>query len=183
MFDWRDERLAPGQPMRRHRRAAHTSLNFLHFAEEGNRFINQVAAATNSSRARAARITRAVLHALRDRLNPDDAVEFGQGLPMAIKGIYFDQYDLSSAPVIIRSAERFLDFVAYKNHAAAYDFGDYESIQEAVEGVFRVLEYRMDPGQVEHVKRMLGHEVRALIDHPQRGYPEANGHRRMSRVL
>ena len=82
---------------------------FENYAAEGNRFLHAVAYELNCNAAKAARATRAVLHALRDRLPPDEAIQFAQGLPMVLKGIYIDQYDISETPVVIRSPKKFLD--------------------------------------------------------------------------
>jgi uncharacterized protein (DUF2267 family) len=141
------------------------ALNFERYAAEGNRFINEVAMELDVDRNRAARITRAVLHAVRDRIPPNDAVEFGQGLPMAIKGVFFDRYDLSDVPVVIRHPEAFFDFICSKDGDSAYrDFPDKQSVEEALRGVFRVLERNMDYGQVEQVKHMMNREIVSLID-------------------
>lgn len=140
------------------------SLNFDRFAAEGNRFINEVALELDVNRNSAARITRAVLHAVRDRLAPDDAVQFAQGLPMALKGVYFDQYDISDTPVIIRHADEFIDYVVGKNKLSAdADFPNDEAVIEALRAVFRVLEAHMDEGQVREVKILVGKEIRNLL--------------------
>lgn len=153
-------------PRHRHNGSAtkRSSLNFERFAAEGNRFINDVAKQLNVQRNSAARITKAVLHAVRDRMPPDDAVQFAQGLPMAIKGVYFDQYDISDTPVIIRHADEFLDFIIEKNKMSAFaDFPDDQSVIDALRAVFRVLEAHLDEGQVREVKLLLGREIRNLL--------------------
>jgi len=142
----------------------HRSLNFDKYAAEGNHFINQVAMEMNCDRNMAARSTRAVLHAVRDRIPPVDAVEFGQGLPMALKGVYFDQYDLAHAPVVLRHPSEFLDYLRYKNRSAErYDYPDDRSVEEAIASVFRVLERTMDYGQVEQIKHMMNDEIAYLF--------------------
>ena len=141
------------------------AMNFERYAAEGNHFINQVAAELDVDRNRASRITRAVLHALRDRIPPNDAVEFAQGLPMALKGIFFDRYDLSDVPVIIRHPDAFFDFICSKDGDSAYrDFPDRQAVEEALRAVFRVLERTMDYGQVKQVKHMMNREIVSLID-------------------
>jgi uncharacterized protein (DUF2267 family) len=148
----------------RHEGQQHTEINLEKYAADGNRFLNDVADELRVSRGTAARITRCVLHALRDRMPPDDAVEFAQGLPMALKGLYFDQYDLSDSPVVIRKASEFLDFIAMKDgDNASYDFPDRRSIEEGLRGVFRVLEDYLDRGQTESVKEIVGKEIRDLL--------------------
>jgi uncharacterized protein (DUF2267 family) len=150
-----------GRPRNRMR-----SMNFEKYAEEGNRFVNEVAFELGTrNRDKAARILRAVLHAVRDRLPAHDAVQFAQGLPMALKGIFIDQYDISDAPVVIRNKEDFIDFIVEKDKfAAAEDFPHPDDVVWGLKAVFRVFEYHMDPGQVSHIKKLLHSEIVDLID-------------------
>ena len=142
-----------------------TSLNFEKYAAEGHRFVNEVAYELGVNPNMAARITRAVLHALRDRMKPGDAIQFAQGLPMALKGVYIDRYDLSDAPVTIRNVNEFLAYVRSRNpNTAATDFPDPKSVIDGLRGVFRVLERTMDPGQVEQVRHIMNRELVKLID-------------------
>lgn len=152
----------PGKASRR--RIPHRSLNFEKYAAEGNHFLNEVAHELDCDRNYAARVTRAVLHAVRDRIPPDDAVQFAQGLPMAIKAVYFDQYNLSQVPVVIRHPEDFIDFVRYKDgESGRRDFPDNTDVEDAIAAVFRVLERHMDYGQVEQIKRVFNDEMAYLL--------------------
>lgn len=148
------------RPVRSRRR----SLNFEDYASEGNRFVNEVARELDLDRNHAARVTRAVLHALRDRIPPDDAIQFAQGLPMALKGVFIDGYDPSDAPVILRKREDFIEYVYYRYGPGAWnDFPDMEMMADAISGVFFVLEQNMDEGQVEQIRNMLNKEIAELI--------------------
>lgn len=141
------------------------SMNFEEYASEGNRIIHEVAFELGTDRNRAARVLRAVLHAVRDRIPPDDAIEFAQGLPMALKGIYIDRYDISKTPVRIRTREKFIDFIYSKSGITApIDFPDRESVVEGLHAVFIVLESNMDYGQVHQIKRMMNIDIVDLID-------------------
>lgn len=139
-------------------------MNFEEYASDGNRIINEVSHEIGCDRNSAARIFKAVLHAVRDRLPASDAIEFAQGLPMVLKGVFIDQYDMSSAPVVIRHVGDFIDFVRSKNRAADIDFPDDRSSIHCIKAVFRVLERNMDPGQVEQIKYMINQEVRDLLN-------------------
>ncbi|MBI3501785.1 MAG: DUF2267 domain-containing protein [Bacteroidetes bacterium] len=147
------------------RRRKIKTMNFEEYASEGNRFIKDVAEELNTNRNRAARITRAVLHALRDRLPADDSIQFAQGLPMMLKAIWLDQYDISKTPVILRHKEEFLDYIYDRDGLAAFaDFPDAESIEESLQAVFFVLENNMSAGQMRHIKNMLNKEIVAPIE-------------------
>jgi uncharacterized protein (DUF2267 family) len=140
-------------------------LNFERYAAEGNHFINEVAVELGTNnRAKAARVTRSVLHALRDRLLPDQAVMFGQALPMALKGVYFDQYDISSTPVKIRTQLGFINFIRSKDRLAEIeDFPLQDDVVDGLQAVFTVLEDHLDPGQIIKIKNMLPESIVDLI--------------------
>jgi uncharacterized protein (DUF2267 family) len=143
------------------------SMNFERYAAEANHFINEVADELGTdNRSRAARTTRAVLHALRDRLIPDEAVQFAQGLPMALKSIYFDQYDISRTPVKIRNQNDFLDYIRSKDRMSEMeDFPDQEAVVEGLRAVFTILEEHMDAGQINKIKRLLPAVIVHLIEY------------------
>lgn len=147
------------------RKKSPRSVNFDEYAGEGNRFVNEVANELETDRNRAARVLRAILHAIRDRLPASDAIQFAQGLPMALKGVFIDQYDVSKTPVIIRGRESFIDFVCSKDHLTALrDFPDRESVEEAIRAVFFVFENNMDYGQVNQIKKLLNKDIVNMID-------------------
>lgn len=55
---------------------------------------------------------RAVLHALRDRLQAQAAVNFAAQLPMLLRGVYFEGWTLPEKPVHTRNVGDFADAVA-----------------------------------------------------------------------
>jgi len=141
------------------------ALNFEQMARQGNTFINEVAMKLGVHRNIAARITKAVIHAVRDKLPPNDAIEFAQGLPMALKAVFIDQYDLSDAPVNIRNPHDFLDYIFYNDEFTAnYDFPEQDSVENALRVVFNTLEEFMDKGQTNQVKKQLGKPISDMID-------------------
>jgi uncharacterized protein (DUF2267 family) len=52
---------------------------------------------------------RAVLHALRDRLTPEQAMHLGAQLPMLVRGLYFEGYRLADKPDVQRHVAQFED--------------------------------------------------------------------------
>jgi len=146
-------------------RKKHKSMNFEEYASEGNRIIHEVALELGTDRNRAARILRVVLHAIRDRIPPDDAIEFAQGLPMALKGVFIDGYDISKTPIRIRSREKFIDFIYSKGEpTSAVDFPDRNAVAHALQGVFTVLQPNMDFGQVQQIKNLMNTDLVDLIE-------------------
>ena len=101
---------------------------------------------------------RAVLHALRDRLPPDEAVELSAQMPLIIKGVYFDRWDPSATPVRARTREEFLGLVRTNLQRAARDI-DPERLTRAV---FKLLAERVSQGEIRDVQSVLPPELAAL---------------------
>jgi uncharacterized protein (DUF2267 family) len=100
---------------------------------------------------------RAVLHALRDRLTVEEAVQLGAQLPMLIRGLYYEGWTLKGKPHKERHEEDFLDHVkkAFKDNAAV-DAG------EVVRVVFKILTWHTSRGEIEDIKHILPKPLKEL---------------------
>lgn len=94
---------------------------------------------------------RSVLHALRDRLPPDEAVELAAQMPLLIKGIYFDGWNPSATPVRARSKEEFFALVQGPLQGGPLET-DTERITRAV---FHLLADRVSEGEIRDVRGVL----------------------------
>ena len=56
---------------------------------------------------------KATLHALRDRIRPENAVHLGAQLPMVIRGLYFEGWHMAGAPTKERHMQQFLDHAGW----------------------------------------------------------------------
>jgi len=137
-------------------------LEFEKYAHEGNHFVNEVAETLGCERAKAARLTQVVLHALRDRMPVHEAIHAAQGLPMALKAIFVDQYDPGRAPVVIRSKTEFLDFI-WNKLTNPDEFKSRDEIAEGFRAVFLVLQKHLDEGQVNRILNSTHSEIRDLL--------------------
>jgi CBS domain-containing protein len=101
---------------------------------------------------------RAVLHALRDRLPQQNAVELGAQLPMVIRGMYYEGWDFHKEPTRVRHQQEFFDLVAdeLKEHTELRDTRRITRI------VFAVLGKHLDAGEKEKVLRTLPQDLRDL---------------------
>jgi uncharacterized protein (DUF2267 family) len=100
---------------------------------------------------------RAVLHALRDRLSCDEAVNLGAQLPLLLRGCYYEGWKPSRGPSADRTAEQFLEHVAREfRHDPTLDY------DEIVEAVFATLQRHISTGEVDDVKANLPAPLRAL---------------------
>jgi uncharacterized protein (DUF2267 family) len=100
---------------------------------------------------------RATLHALRDRLTVQEAVQFAAQFPMLVRGFYYEGWDPNGKPLKERHKAEFLARIEQ------YFQGDDNIDPEAVaRGVFTVLQHRVSAGEIENVKHVLPAQIREL---------------------
>ena len=104
---------------------------------------------------------RAVLHAVRDRLTVDEAIDLGAQLPMLIRGFYYEGWTRSGKPLKYRHKEDFLAEVR-KNLPGVTD----DDLELIIQGVFKVLTHQITGGEIAQVKHQLPAEVRELWKEP-----------------
>ncbi len=100
---------------------------------------------------------RAVLHALRDRLTLEEAVELGAQLPMLVRGFYYEGWRPAGKSVKERRLDDFLAHVE-RELPPRRDV----DVEELVRAVFRLLDHRVSGGEIEDVKGILPRQLRAL---------------------
>jgi uncharacterized protein (DUF2267 family) len=100
---------------------------------------------------------RATLHALRDRIGPEQAVHFGAQLPTMIRGIYYEGWKMSGTPTRERHKAQFLDHV--RGELTGWINPDVEAL---VRSVFEVLWLRVDQGEIAKIVKSFPEEVREL---------------------
>ena len=120
-------------------------------------WLKEVMEELGPDRKRAYRATRAVLHALRDRLVVEEAAHLGAQLPLLVRGIYYEGWKPSAVPTKERTAEEFLEKISDELH-------DVRPInaQKAAEAVFRVLSQHVTQGEIDDVKGMLPESIRKV---------------------
>ncbi len=101
---------------------------------------------------------RAMLHALRDRLNVDEAAQLAAQLPVLVRGIYFEGWDPSKTPLKIRHRDEFIELV--REYLGKTDNVDPEV---AAKAVFAVLRKHVTEGEIKDVLDELPHEIRDLL--------------------
>lgn len=110
---------------------------------------------------RAYHALRAVLHAVRDRLPPQEAVDFGAQLPMLVRGFFYDGWHPADKPLKYRDKQPFLERVAKEAPA----IGDAD-LERVVTAVFGVLSSQLPHGERDQVRRALPAGVRELWAQP-----------------
>jgi len=109
------------------------------------------------SRDEAYRALSSTLHALRDRLIPEEAIQLAAQLPLLIRGMYYDGYTLSGKPIPVRRKDEFLDLIGSELTMAP----DIDP-EDAAKGVFSVLERRVSKGEIDDIKSQLPEEIKEL---------------------
>jgi uncharacterized protein (DUF2267 family) len=99
---------------------------------------------------------RAVLHALRDRLTTEEIAQFGAQLPTFVRSVYYEGWDPTHTPLRKRDVESFLAQIraAFEKTQPAVD------PRTVARAVFRVIEERVSPGEIEHIKGLLPARIR-----------------------
>jgi uncharacterized protein (DUF2267 family) len=100
---------------------------------------------------------RAVLHALRDRLTPEEATHLGAQLPMLIRGFYYEGWHPSDKPLRYRHKEEFLAHV--KEQLPKVEVSELEKI---ISAVFDELSKQMPNGEIKQTRDQLPADIREL---------------------
>jgi len=104
---------------------------------------------------------RATLHALRDRLSIEVVAQLGAQLPMLIRGFYYEGWNPTNKPLIIRHKEQFLEHI--EQQLQGNDFvDDLSAVEEIARAVFTLLEQRVSTGEISDVRHVLPAEIQEL---------------------
>jgi uncharacterized protein (DUF2267 family) len=110
---------------------------------------------------------RAILHALRDRLTPEEAAHIGAQLPMLVRGFYYEGWNPARAPEKIRDRETFYARVKDNlNGDTPAGEADPESLTRAV---FKLLRHHIAKGEVDDIRSQLPKELEKLWPQDMRG--------------
>jgi uncharacterized protein (DUF2267 family) len=142
-------------------------IDFEKYALKGNEFIRFVSLELEVPRDKAARIIRAVLHALRDRLPYEESFQLLAQLPMAIKGIYVDGWTYRTQRQTARHLDEFLEAIREADgNLSGYDFGNNAQALRAMQSVFSALYEYISPGEIEDVLGTLPRALREFVRQP-----------------
>ena len=105
---------------------------------------------------------RAVLHALRDRLPLEEAVQLGAQFPVLLAGFYYQGWKPAATPTKERSLAAFMDKV--RENLPQEDYPT--EIETLIKGVFTILSQRVSKGEIDEVINMLPEDVQTLWSKP-----------------
>jgi uncharacterized protein (DUF2267 family) len=102
-----------------------------------------------------------VLHALRDRISPDNAVHLGAQLPTLVRGIYYEGWHMHGTPTKERHRSAFVAHVGRELKGfPALD------VENSICSVFEVMWERIDLGEVAKLIELFPAEMRAWWQQP-----------------
>jgi nucleotide-binding universal stress UspA family protein/uncharacterized protein (DUF2267 family) len=93
-------------------------------------------------------VLRSTLHALRDRLPADEAVQLGAQLPLLIRGLYYEGWKPQRKRRRVRHKSGFLEQIEAEGRTDV-------DAEQAVRAVFRLLADRVSSGEIEDVRANL----------------------------
>ena len=130
--------------------------------EKTNAWLDELVILTGfDERERAYKLLRAVLHAVRDRLPPAEALDLAAQLPMLVRGFYLEGWQLADKPLKYRDKQHFIEQV----QGEAPWLQD-EELEEAVTAVFDLLGMQLGNaggrGETGQVRQALPTAVRDL---------------------
>ena len=108
---------------------------------------------------------RATLHALRDRLPVELVAHFGAGLPILVRGIYYEGWHPSTARL---KAARDKD-ISELMRVELRGHDELQNVEQVAAKVMRVIDQHMDPGQVDHIFDAWPKQVRDIWRDAWRG--------------
>ena len=120
---------------------------WLHEIEDELHFENEAAAYA---------ALRATLHAVRDRLPVELVAHFGAELPMLVRGIYYDGWHPSAAGLKAAHSEDFCDSI--RRELQGHE--ELQHVDQVAHAVVRVLDQRLEAGQIRHVVEALPEKTR-----------------------
>jgi len=105
---------------------------------------------------------RSVLHALRDRIGPENAVHLGAQLPMLLRGLYYEGWRMGTQTKE-RHVGQFVDRIwSDLRKAPPVD------PEAAARAVLDVMWDKLDPGEIAKVIELMPRELRDLWPQPAR---------------
>ena len=128
-------------------------MNFEKYAIEANKFLKELAIELKNAddTDHAYRVLRTVFHTLREILTPEESMHMTAQLPMLLKAVYMEGWNLQQKKKL-RSMEEFLECVRSTNkQSAGRDFGDDATAKEKVRAVLNVLQRHITTGEIIHI--------------------------------
>jgi uncharacterized protein (DUF2267 family) len=143
------------------------ALNFNQYATEGNTFLKEYTKEMNLGKDtdKGGRIFTAIMHALRDIIPPDESLQLLAQLPMFIKGVYVNGWNIKKQKPKVKHMAEFVELVRqHDNPAAVNDFGyDDDLAERYIDTTFIYLRKYVSLGEMEDIRDGLPKDLKSMI--------------------
>ncbi|MFZ5690310.1 MAG: DUF2267 domain-containing protein [Pseudomonadota bacterium] len=116
-----------------------------------------------NNKPRSYRLLKSTLHALRDLLPVNEAVDLGAQLPELLRGAYYEGWRPAATPVKARSLNDLT--AAVTRHFKADPI---PNAAQAVMEVCRLLNVKISPGEIDDVRHAMPEDIRNFWPEPYR---------------
>jgi uncharacterized protein (DUF2267 family) len=133
---------------------------------EATRFVKSVAKRLGTPRdfEHAVRVLRSVFGVLRRRIVPDESLQLISKLPLVIKGIYVDGWNICEPLSEARTLDDFLfEIKSHSQERAHLDFSNVELAKKKIIAVFHILKQFVWEGELNDILRNASKEANAII--------------------
>jgi len=143
------------------------ALNFDKYAAEGNMFLKEYAQEMDLAKEqmKAGRILASTLHALREIISFTESLQLIAQMPMFLKAVYVNGWNIKKNRPRIKSVEDFMGLVRkYNMPSSIKDFGsEDERLEQYINTTFLFLRKYVSFGEMEDIKSELPKKLKNLI--------------------
>lgn len=142
------------------------ALDFEKYAMKGNEFLNSLAKrlGNEDDRDRAARILRSVFHVLRNHLTVEESMHLIAQLPMALKGVYVEGWNIHKTGEKVKTLEELANEVIREEGNVAWrDFSNLDEVIAAVKAVAETMTEYVSGGQLQDMTGTLPKGLRRVF--------------------
>ena len=143
------------------------ALNFNQYATEGNTFMKEYSKEMNlaDNRDKAGRILTSILHALRDIITPNESLQFIAQLPMFLKAVYVNGWNIRKDKPKVKKMADFIELVRKHDGPAAINDFEYsdEVAERYIDATFIYLRKYVSLGEMEDIRDGLPKDLKSMI--------------------
>ena len=143
------------------------ALNFNEYAKDGNTFLKEYAREMNlgEDTQKAGRIFSSIMHALRDLISPQESLQFIAQLPMFLKAVYVNGWQMKKQKPKVKKMAEFVDLVRKHDGVAAVNDFEYndEVAERYIDTTFIYLRKYISLGEMEDIRDGLPKELKSMI--------------------
>lgn len=141
------------------------AVEFNHYAEKGNEILAQLDKELGGQgREHAGRVLRCVLHAIRNRISPEESLQLIAQLPMALKGLYVDGWKMSTIHKDVKTLDDLSDeIIAECGRTAWRDFSSKADAMLALRSVMKILSRFISAGEWKDIAAVMPVHLQAEV--------------------